>query len=242
MNSYETNSMWDAMKEVHYKRTIKNIEKGIQSSTDLKSALATALDIVVTAAKAEAGTCWFHDREKDGRIRPFAVYGGGDLGDFSLGMGEGIAGKVIERGKEIIVEDCTSDPRWQGKVDAKTGFITKSMIVVPLKTSDYVFGCIQIINKGNGDFYDAQDLLFVKELASFSAEMFLKLGFVESHGSSKVGGSNDVTFVELIGKQQAIEMEIRLRTVKEFATLGVKDQQMVLQKMNEIYTIFKKTR
>lgn len=238
---YEGSNMWDAMKEVHYKRTIQNIEKGIQNSSNLKMALSTALDNVVTASKAEAGTFWFHDRDTDGRIRPFAVYGGGDLGDFSLALGEGIAGRVIERGKEIIVEDCTSDPRWQGKADAKTGFVTKSMIVVPLKTEEYVFGCIQIINKRNGDFYDAQDLIFVKALASFASEMFQKLGFVKRYAVTDTG-VKETSFAELVSQDKAIEMEILLRSVDVFAGLGVKDQQEVLKLMGEVYGVFNRNK
>lgn len=238
--SSETNTMWNAMKEVHYQRTIRNIERGIKNSKDLKSALSTALDVVVTAAKAEAGTFWFYDRDTDGRIRPFAVYGGGDLGDFSLGLGEGIAGKVIERGKEIIVEDCTSDPRWQGKADAKTGFITKSMIVVPLKTTEYTFACIQIINKKGGEFYDAQDLVFVKELAAFAAEMFQNLGYIQK--TAVQSENTGVSFGQLMERKDEIEMEILLRSVKEFADLGVKDQQEVLGKMKEVFGIIKRNK
>ncbi len=233
---YEGSQMWDAMKEVHYQRTIRSIEKGIKNSTDLKSALATALDIVVNAVKAEAGTFWFYERNKDGRIRPFAVYGGGDLGDFSLELGEGIAGKVIERGQEMIVEDCTSDPRWQGKADAKTGFVTKSMIVVPLSTKEYTFGCIQIINKRNGDFYDNVDLVFVKQLADFAGDMFERLGFVAT--AAKSNEPESLSFAALCAARDAQEMEILLRSTKEFADLGVKNQQIVLSNMREVHAVF----
>ncbi len=233
---YESNQMWDAMKEVHYQRTIRSIEKGIKNSIDLKSALASALDIVVNAVKAEAGTFWFHDREIDGRIRPFAMFGGGDLGDFSLELGEGIAGRVIERGEEIIVEDCTSDPRWQGKADAKTGFVTKSMIVVPLKMGDYTFACIQIINKTNGDFYDTQDLIFVKALASFAAQMFSRLGFVAQN--SPAVGKEEISFMQLCKAKDTQELEIILRSIKEFADLGVKEQRLVIASMCEVHATF----
>ncbi len=232
----EGNQMWDAMKEVHYQRTIRSIEKGIKNSTDLKMALSSALDSVVTAVKAEAGTFWFYDRDTDGRIRPFAVYGGGDLGNFSLELGEGIAGRVIERGQEMIIEDCVSDPRWQGKADEKTGFVTKSMIVVPLQTSEYTFGCIQIINKKNGAFYDKADLVFVKALAAFAAEMFERLGFIRAQQSKNV--NNELSFAALCSARDAQEMEILLRSIKEFADLGIKDQQRALEGMREVYAAF----
>ena len=239
--NYESNSIWNAMKEVHYKRTITNLEKGIRESKDLKAALGAALDVVVHAAKAEAGTFWFFDRDVDGRIRPFAVYGGGDLGDFSLSVGEGIAGKVIENGKAVIIEDCTSDQRWQGKADKKTGFVTKSMIAVPLQSEDYVFGCIQIINKQNNEFFDPKDLAFVKQLAEFTAVMFQNLGFI-AKGNQSAKVNQEVTFVQLLMEKNVLDMELKLRTIKEFSSLGVKNQQHIISHMKEVYTLFKKNR
>ena len=238
---YEENSMWDAMKKVVYNRTIKSIELGIKESTDLKKALTTSLDSVVTASKAEAGTLWFHDREVDGRIRPFAVYGGGELGNFSLAMGEGIAGRVIERATSIIIEDCTNDPRWDRKADEKTGFVTKSMIVVPLCVDGIAFGCIQIINKNKDEFFDQQDLSFVEKLANFSALMFVKLGFIKGSGFKKTE-DDATTFTQIFSQRTEREMEIVLRGVKEFSMLSVKDQQIVLSHTKEILKVFSKNK
>lgn len=232
-----SSNVLSAMREVHYKRTITNIERAIHDAGDLKAALEAALNNVVTAMKAEAGTLWFYDRYKDGRIRPYAIYGGGDLGGFSLAMGEGVAGKVIETGKATIVEDCALDPRWQGKADAKTGFVTKSMIVVPLKADGYTFASIQIINKVDGSFYDSTDLTFAKDLAEFSAGMFEKLGFIGNGVEWRMDNSS-ASFAYLVQQKEEDDMEDILFSIKEFALLKDGDQRKVLKYMKKIHKVF----
>ncbi len=238
---YESNSMLDVMKDVLYTRTIKQIETSLKSSKDLKSAFSTLLDIVVHSAKAEAGTLWFYEKSKDGRIRPFAVYGGKDIGDFSLGLGEGIAGKVIQNSSSIIVEDCMNNPHFSFKTDEKTGFVTKSMIVVPLRNEGEAFGCIQIINKTDDGFFDAKDLVFVEVLAKFSQNKFMELGLVE-RDTTKPKGAAEVSFSEIVISDREVDMESKLRSVKAFSLLSIVDQKIVLTHMLAIYRVFSKKR
>ena len=97
--------------------------------------------------------------------------------------GEGIAGAVVESGKTTVVKDCKSDERWAGRFDAKTGFVTRSMICVPLLNKYEVIGCIQIINKTDGSLYDDEDVKICKDLAMLTAiavdSRGLNLGFTE---------------------------------------------------------------
>ena len=171
-------SIWGAMKDTHYRRTIDAMENAIRKTDNLEAALTTALDMVVGAVHAQAGTCWFYDQFGDGRIHPRAVYGGGDLGGISLLPGEGIAGQVIASGQAQIIADCQSDPRWAGKVDAKTGFRTESMLCVPLSMEGVVFGCIQIVNRTDRMHFDEKDLEFAENLARAAAGLFLKQGML----------------------------------------------------------------
>lgn len=240
--SMEMESLWDAMKDVHYKRTIERLEEGIRNANDLKGALTAALDQVVEAAHAEAGTFWFYDKYGDGRIRPKAVYGGGDLGNFSLAPGEGVAGQVVESGKGTIIADCQKDPRWAGKADKKTGFTTKSMVCVPLRVEEDVFGCIQIINKTDGTLFDEKELTFAVSLAEASAGMFRKQGLLKGYLNPEAEDTGKLGFGDIFTVQDPEEMEELLRSVEEFVALGVKDQEAVLKSAREIHGIFRKQR
>ena len=164
--SRESNELWSAMKNAKFRNTLSELEKtAARPCGDLSAFMSGLLDVVARAVHAEIGTLWYYAKFADGRIHPKATYGGGDLGDFSLAPGEGIAGRTIEEGKGMIVEDCQKDPRWSGKADAKTGLVTKSMICVPVMDGDNCFGCIQVVNRTDGNCYDEQDYIFMEKLA-----------------------------------------------------------------------------
>ena len=132
-------------------------------------AVQNAAIAVVRAVGAEAGTIWFYNKDGDGRIHPSFWIGGADLTGLSLAAGEGIAGAVVETGKTTVVKDCQSDPRWAGRFDARTGFVTRSMVCVPLLNKYETIGCIQIINKLDGSLYNDADVELCENLAMLTA-------------------------------------------------------------------------
>ena len=170
-------------KRIDYTQVIWEITKQLQEAESLEDALRSALKQVVTAVGAEAGTIWFYNSKGDGKIYPSFWIGGADLTGMSLKSGEGIAGAVVESGKTTVVRDCQSDARWAGRFDEKTGFVTKSMVCVPLVNKYEVIGCIQIINKKDGSLYDNDDVKICEDLAMLTAiavdSRGLNLGFAE---------------------------------------------------------------
>ncbi|MGN1198385.1 MAG: ATP-binding cassette domain-containing protein [Acetatifactor sp.] len=170
-------------KRIDYTQVIWEITRQLQESESLEDALRSALKQVVTAVGAEAGTIWFYNSKGDGKIYPSFWIGGADLTGLSLKFGEGIAGTVVESGETTVVKDCQNDARWAGRFDEKTGFVTKSMICVPLLNKYEVIGCIQIINKKDGSLYDNEDVKICENLAMLTAiavdSRGLNLGFTE---------------------------------------------------------------
>jgi signal transduction histidine kinase len=76
----------------------------------------------------------------------------GALREMTLAFGEGIGGTVVATGESIIVTDAQHDPRVARRVDAATGFRTRSMVCVPLRFRGTVTGVIQVLNKRVGTF------------------------------------------------------------------------------------------
>lgn len=170
--------------KIEYTQVIWEITTLLQQSESLEEALRTSLGEVVKAVGAEAGTIWFYNASGDKRIYPSFWIGGADLTGLSLEPGEGIAGTVVNEGKSLVVKDCQKDERWAGRFDETTGFVTKSMVCVPLINKYEVIGCIQIINKKDGSLYDDDDISLCENLAMLTAiavdQKGLNLGFVES--------------------------------------------------------------
>ena len=154
---------------VNYTQVVWEITRQLQESESLEKALRISLGTVVRAVGAEAGTIWFYNKDGDGRIHPSFWIGGADLTGLSLAAGEGIAGSVVETGTTTVVKDCQSDPRWAGRFDAKTGFVTRSMVCVPLLNKYETIGCIQIINKLDGSLYTDADIELCENLAMLTA-------------------------------------------------------------------------
>jgi len=64
-------------------------------------------------------------------------------------VGKGIAGAVAENGKVLNIPDVYKDPRFNSEFDKKTGYVTRNMLVVPIKSviNGKVMGVLQMINK-----------------------------------------------------------------------------------------------
>lgn len=176
---YESTEVWLAMKQTKYKRTFEYLHNVLRKTHgDMNEAIKLALNIVCDTVHAEAGTFWFYSKYGDGFIRPRAQYGGKPIGDFFLVPGEGIAGQVVETGEPVYVPNCQADPRWAGRMDEKTGFVTKSMICAPLKNEGQCFGCIQLINKTDNVPFDEKDAELVLALAQEISTDFVNLNLI----------------------------------------------------------------
>ena len=81
----------------------------------------------------------------------------------------GIAGQVIRTGKPLIVNDVNRHPNFHGNIDEVTGFVTTSMICVPLLVHRKILGVIEILNKQDGSDFNEQDLEAMVALAATTA-------------------------------------------------------------------------
>jgi signal transduction histidine kinase len=86
----------------------------------------------------------------------------------------GLAGVCFQSGKTIILEDAYKDPRFNREIDAHTGYLTQSILCVPIHTrSGGVLGVIQLLNKKDGVF-DIDDETFLKTFGNH-ASIFLEI-------------------------------------------------------------------
>lgn len=181
--------LWFAMKPIKYRRTIELLRESLKSFHGIvDQAITTSLNTVCSAMHAQAGTFWFYDQNGDEYIRPKAQYGGDErIIDINLKKGEGIAGQVVLTGESTIINDCQNDERWSNKADSKTGFVTKSMICVPIAYEDTTYGCIQLINKIDDSSFDNDDLTFAENLANVISEEFNRLNILSNKKSDFEG-------------------------------------------------------
>ncbi len=98
-----------------------------------------------------------------------------DLGknEIRIPATQGVAGWVFQNRESTIVNDTSCDPRFDTRVDAKTGFKTRNIVCVPLinRFGDCV-GTLQALNKRGGLFSgdDVQVLTSLSDYATIAIE------------------------------------------------------------------------
>ena len=89
--------------------------------------------------------------------------------DIRLRRGEGIAGAVALTGEPIFIPNVDQDPRFSGRVDATTGFDTRSIIALPLLVRGEVIGVFEVVNVEDEKYFREKYLPHLAILADYVA-------------------------------------------------------------------------
>lgn len=93
---------------------------------------------------------------------------GAKLKKMTLPIGKGIAGWVAKNGKPEVVPDASKDPRFAGQFDKKSGFITRSLLCVPMFFRGELVGVAEVLNKREGT-YSKTDTGLLTSLANLAS-------------------------------------------------------------------------
>lgn len=136
--------------------------------------LDTLLKRIGSAAEkltqAEASSILLLDEDKENLY--FKTAGGekgGLVKKMKVKLGEGIAGWVAKERKPLIVPDVTKDERFKKTFDQTTGFVTKSILCVPLVFNNELIGVAEVLNKKNGKEFDQADQKILQNLSNLAA-------------------------------------------------------------------------
>lgn len=145
----------------------------LNSTLEPKVIQRQAMEAIVNVVNSEVGSLLLID-EKTGDLKFEVALGDKEnqIKEITLKKGEGIAGWVAENDEAVLINDCSSDPRFASNIDKKVGFSTRNMICVPVKIKDKVIGVLQAINKRNNGKFSNDDL---KLLSSLSEQIAIAL-------------------------------------------------------------------
>ena len=139
--------------------TILRFSALINSSLNIEEVLDNAMKWSEEFMDAEASSIYELDEDKD---ELFIRLARGEkkepIKGIKLKAGEGIAGRVVQTGQPMVIQDVSRDKRFSDKFDKLTGFKTRSMISVPLIVKDKPIGAIQVINKESKEPFNEADL------------------------------------------------------------------------------------
>src|SRR5678816_276541 len=137
----------------------------LSSVRDVDALLRTVMDRLSSLLQAEAATLFMLDAEKQ-ELWSRVLRGGGQLDEIRLPLGTGIAGHVMATGESLLLGDAYTDSHFHPNIDRMSGFVTKSMIAVPLRhVSGRILGVVEVLNRKTNVF-SAEDLALVEAVAT----------------------------------------------------------------------------
>lgn len=155
----------------------------IESLDDLFPRL---LDLAKEVTDAEASSLMLYNSES--HLLEFASIQDDVMGDSAdnvlkssvkLKMGEGIAGWVAQNRKSVMVEDAQRDPRFSKRADKQSGFVTRTMLAVPLIHQEELLGVLNVLNSRDKPFFETEDLALLESFADLAAVAITRSRMVE---------------------------------------------------------------
>jgi signal transduction histidine kinase len=148
---------------------VEEIGRGLASTLDLNEVLTELLSRTYNIMEVEDGSVLLLEEGSGDLISQVIL---GSLAKatkpFRIPKGQGIAGQVAESGVPTIVNNAKDDPRHFTKIDEDTGFVTESILCVPLLTRDKIVGVLEVFNKQSGPFTE-QDEQLLSSIANYAA-------------------------------------------------------------------------
>jgi signal transduction histidine kinase len=149
---------------------LNEVGKNLTSMLDLPSLLNKILDSAIEILNCEAGTLFVVDEETDELV--FEVVVGPvaeQLTGRRLSPGTGHAGRAVQSGKPIIVNEVRTTEEWNRDSDQETGFHTQDLLIVPIVVSDRVVGVVEVINRKDKIPFTTDDLELLTAFTSQAA-------------------------------------------------------------------------
>lgn len=142
----------------------------ITSEENLLALLDQILHNAMVVLRAEDGSLLLLDEETDELV--FAVVHGdirGELRGYRIGADIGIAGWVATESEPLIANNPRQDWRFSAQIDEAFGFVTRSILCVPMITRGKLVGVIELLNKYDGSEFTETDATLLSILGHVAA-------------------------------------------------------------------------
>jgi len=125
-------------------RVIFDYAARIGGAQDLDTLLELNAGMARDLVGADRCSLWLVDAKRDQLWTKVAQ----GIDEIRIPCGHGLVGACIARNETILVNDTLHDERFLGTVDATSGYVTKSVLTIPLHGSDgKPMGALQVLNK-----------------------------------------------------------------------------------------------
>ena len=202
----------------------------VTEQLSLDHQLPRMISLITDVFDAERATLFLHDPET-GEL--FSRVAAGDVvREIRIPATAGIAGAVFRSGKAEIIPDAYKDARFNQEIDRQTGYITRNILCVPLRSrSGAVVGVTQALNKRAGSFTEA-DLALLEAVNRQAANAIEEARLVELLERARREEAELLSITEAISTELQLDVLLGriMHTTTQFleaerSTLFIYDQQ-----------------
>ena len=213
-----------------------SVTQKIAGLNNLTEILWTLIDMTTQELRAERGTLFLND-PLTGEL--YSRVAQGDLTrEIRILNTIGIAGAVFQSGIGEAVHHPYEDERFNAKIDEQTGFETKNIICVPVRTvRNDLLGVVQILNKKKGRF-TKEDLEILEAITTQAAVSLQNARGMEEMVKSR---EKEMQFLDIVSDVTAeIELGSLLQRVMVESTHMLNADRATLflndKKSNELFS------
>jgi len=216
--------------------TLLNISKTLAVYDTLDEMLSKLVEITTAEVDAERGTIFLNDKTTNELYSRVAQ--GNFQREIRILNTTGVAGHVFTIGIPEIIDDAYSSEHFNPSIDKETGFITNSILCVPIKTvKGEIIGVAQALNKKHGKFSKSdQDILI--DMTSQAVTVLQSAQFIEKMRKDRI---QEMEFIDIVSEiTSEIDLGTLLQKVMLEATKMLNAERSTLflndEKTNELFS------
>jgi len=201
--------------------TLNEITRQLTSTLEQEPLLQNILDFSVSILNCEAGTLFLMDDQTGDLV--FRVTVGpvaGNLLGQKLPAGTGIVGRAVQTRAPVIENDAQrSMARFNVDTDKQTGFVSRSLLAVPMQIKDRVLGVIEVINRRDGLPFVADDQNILTAFAGQAAVAIENARLLASTDQELEARVEELQVMGRIVREMnaSLEVDRAMRTTLEWA-------------------------
>jgi adenylate cyclase len=158
-------------------KLLLDVSERMAAFESLDDMLTVLVDMSTREMDAERGTIFLND--SDTKELYSRVAQGNFQREIRILNNTGVAGHVFTAGRGIIVHDAYANEYFNRSVDEITGFTTKNILCVPIRTlKGEIIGVAQLLNKRDGQF-GKDDLALLEAMTTQASIALQSTQFVE---------------------------------------------------------------
>ena len=146
------------------------ISHAIESGENLQVLLEFIMKRSMKIMRAEAASLLLLDEnQKELEFRVALGPKGREVKPHRLPLGQGIGGWVAKNRKPLLIPDVKQDDRFDPTFDQRSGYVTRSIVCVPLIRNTRTLGVMQALNRTDGKPFTEEDVTTFSIISTLAA-------------------------------------------------------------------------